>query len=292
VQSLKLQLRSKVEEANIRARLPAMCEASEFDVVVRGNCTVYRPDGEPLFILIKEAFTEAEADAAYPALHSLRSMTSDNRASYAGAASSKGASNSTRAMDESGKRKFVRSAIVGYFDRQGGRHPYCRATNFTGQQAEAWQTIVPIAEKTSELFKQRLPAHHHRQMAAMAKVHSAYRISDTAFTTLTVNNNTRAGIHQDAGDFRDGFGCMAVFRKGHFTGAELGFPQYRVSADIGDRDLILFNPHEYHANTPYVGNEDEYERISVVFYMRARMQQCESPENEMKNARKVRGAIV
>jgi hypothetical protein len=50
--------------------------------------------------------------------------------------------------------------------------------------------------------------------------------------------------------------------------------------------------HEYHANTPYEGNEEEYERISVVLYMRERMALCESPEKEMANARKVRGSIA
>jgi hypothetical protein len=295
--SLKLQLRSKVADEDIRARLPSGITADECTVVVRDNCVVYRPDGVPLFVVIKEAFDEDIVEAAWPALHELRKYKTDNRGTYiakkrVGLQYQGGEqSRSNRTRTDEGKVLNVASAIVGYFDRQGGRHPYCRTTAFTAQHVEQWNTILPLVHRAAHLFAERLPANYNAQMEAARAVHPAWTINGTPFSTLTVNNNTTAGIHKDAGDYKAGFGLMAVFKRGSYGGGWLGFPQYKVAADLQHRDLILFNPHEWHANTPYENQSEDAERISVVFYLREKLSQCGTPEEELKRARNVRGAI-
>jgi hypothetical protein len=121
-------------------------------------------------------------------------------------------------------------------------------------------------------------------------------IPGTPFTTLTINNCVSGGFHTDAGDFEPGFGVIAVLRRGSYRGCLLGFPAYGVAADLQDGDVLLFDPHEVHGNTPYegcVGEEGkDWERISVVFYYRKKMVDCLSPQEELQRAKTLRGALT
>ncbi len=64
-------------------------------------------------------------------------------------------------------------------------------------------------------------------------------------------------------------GCISAMRVGSFDGHFLVFPEYRVAVDIGPRDLLLFDPHEMHGNTPMTCASEGAERVSVVYYYRS-----------------------
>jgi hypothetical protein len=68
----------------------------------------------------------------------------------------------------------------------------------------------------------------------------------------------------------------------------LVFPQYRVAVDLGTRDVLLADVHEWHGNTPLVGAGGEYERVSCVFYYRTGMRHCRPPAEELEWARRRR----
>lgn len=84
---------------------------------------------------------------------------------------------------------------------------------------------------------------------------------------------------------------MAVLRRGRFRGCLLGMPRYGVAFDMQDRDVIMFDPHEVHGNTQFTDGQgvvrEDYERISVVMYLRSRMRECGSPEEELQRAREL-----
>ena len=290
-----IQLRSKYGKAEeLAGKL-----LTERDVVVKleGDADVYKPDGTPLCMLRRGGIPKGLSDNAYPALHELRKMTTDNRGIYAGATrlhaefedGSKSKNSRTRTAD--GKLLKVASAIVGYFDRQGGRFPFCRQTAFTGKEPEQWATVMPMVEHAGKLFKQVVPSRYERQLRECMKC-SDYVIGSTPFTTLTVNNNVApSATHKDAGDFKDGFGLITVVRRGDYSGAWLVFPEYLVGVDLQDGDAFFFNSHDWHGVTPMVSNSPDAERISVVYYMREKMINCLPLDEELARA-KARGELA
>jgi hypothetical protein len=88
-------------------------------------------------------------------------------------------------------------------------------------------------------------------------------------TTWTVNrwdaeHNARMAPHPD-GNEEGTLSAMTVLGSG-FTGGLLVFPRYRVAVEVRSRDLLIFDGHEHHGNTPLSGTGT---RLSVVAYRHA-----------------------
>lgn len=290
-----VQLRSRMAADQSEKLKGQPCTESEVAVLLHENADVYKPSGEVLCMLRRRCIGEAAMERAYPSLHALKRYTTDNRGVYAGRPrvpreSSDGvALKNTRTMDEHGKILQVQSAIVGYYDRQGGRHPYCRATAFTGNEVEKWNQVLPMVGEAAALFKSEAPQRYEAQLKMAQRANPAYVIPGTPFTTLTVNNNVVAATHKDAGDYKDGLGLISVVRRGTYRGAWLTFPEYGVGVDLGHGDAVFFNSHDWHGVTPFHDEEEGHERISVVYYFRERMVDCGSPEEELRRARRTGG---
>jgi hypothetical protein len=291
-----VQLRSRVP--NIAHRAGKHVSESEVAILLNGDAEVYKPNGEPLLILRRGAISKDVCEIAYPALHGLKRYGSgNNRGAYTGAKrplvrhKDGTISKSTHTRDENGKTVAVASVIAGYFDRQGGRFPFCRETVFVGKEPEQWSTVMPMVDRVAEVFRATLPARYAKQFALAKQAPKQFVIGKTPFTTLTVNNNVAGAIHQDKGDYKDGFGCISVVRRGTYSGCWLVFPEYAVAADLQDGDLLFFNSHDWHANTPFRDTQEGYERISVVYYFRSKMVECGTPAQEIERARKRYGSL-
>lgn len=288
-----IQLRSKADKKAVEKLLGHQAAPEDFRVQLTGSCTVFKPNGDRLITLVREGISEETKARAYPFLHALKKHVSRNRGKYSGAEryhklkEDGTASNTNYAVP-------VRSAIVGSFDRYP-RVPYCRQTALSTEDPEGWGDTFPMIQEVAAIFKEHEPGRYDVQLQAAKKTHPSYVIPGTPFTTLTVNNSVAGGYHRDAGDYAPGFGVIAVLRKGHYRGCHLGFPGFGVSVDLQDRDVILFDPHEVHGNTPFydtVGEETEdWERISIVFYFREKMLECLSPAEELERA-KMRGQLI
>lgn len=258
-------------------------------LLAAGDCDVYRPDGEPLIMLRRGAVPKELSEAAFPVLHHVSERyKSANRGAYGGvprtAATRKDGSKQkyTKPRDADGKAIAIASAIVGYFDRMGGRFPFCRATAFTAQEAEQWAVVVPLAQRVATAYQELAPTRYAAQAAAAAECKPEWIIKGTPFSTLTVNCNVLGAVHRDAGDFKGGLGCITVHRRGTYQGAILGFPEYSVGVELQDGDLLLFNAHDWHGVTEFEGElSPDHERISVVYYLRERMKQCGTMAEEL-----------
>ncbi len=282
-----VQLRSRV--SNGEALRGRMVTEAEVTLRLDGDCDVYKPNGDPLVMFRKRAISEEVIDLAYPALHELRKYKTDNRGAYAGAtrqyamAEDGTSSKSSRTRTAEGKIHLVASAIVGYFDRQGGRFPFCRETMFTGKFPAEWATLLPMVRRTAEVMKAAAPKRYAKQMEACAKCPPEYLIEGGPFTTLTVNNNVApAATHTDRGDYKDGIGVIGMVRRGQFTGGWLVFPEYKVGVEMQNGDLLMFNSHDWHGVTPMVPITDDAERITVVYYMREKMKKCLPVEEQLR----------
>lgn len=286
-----LQLRSKVDEKSVKALLGKKPERSDFALLLTENGTVYKPNGERLLTLIRGGLTEESAKGAYPFLHRLRQYRTTNRGNYSGVPRSK-KMKEDGTLSNTNVAAPVCSAIAGYFDRNP-RYPYCRETSFVSSDPDSWAECRPMIQEVARLFEQHAPDRYASQAAVAKKTHPAYLIPETPFTTLTINNCVAAAYHLDAGDYKPGFGCISVLRRGQYEGCLLGFPAYGCAVDLQDRDVLLFDAHEVHGNTAFhgtVGEEGvEFERISVVFYFREKMIDCLSPAKELERVKKIRG---
>lgn len=285
-----VQLRSRVPESEkLRGKI---CTPADVAVMLTGNCDVYKPDGAPLCMLRRGAIPKETLEHAYEALHELRKYKTDNRGAYSGAGrvqatfkdGTKAKSSRTRTAE--GKVYQVSSAIVGYFDKQGGRFPFCRETRFTAHDVERWNTVLPMVGVAAKHFLCNAPARYQKQMEMCKRCPPEFVIAGTPFTTLTVNNNVApAATHKDAGDYKDGLGLISVLRRGQYTGAWLVFPEFKVGADLQDGDMLFFNSHDWHGVTDMVKQSDDAERISVVYYAREKMQQCKPAAEQMADLR-------
>jgi len=293
----KIQLRSALANAELlRGK-----NLSDDDIAIRleSDADVFKPDGTPLVMLRRKAIPTHISEHAYDALHELRKFRTDNRGSYTGQPrigivyADGAVSKNQHTRDPSGKRVSVASAIVGYFDQQGGRIPFCRETRFTANHVEQWYTILPMIEHVARMFESELPTRYKLQKQACDACPQEFVIQGTPFTTLTVNNNVApAAAHLDKGDFKSGMGIISVVRRGSYTGSLLVFPEFFVGVDLQDGDVLFFNSHEWHGVTPMVKQSEDAERISVVYYMREKMKRCEPSATRIGRLREMEDAKV
>lgn len=260
-------------------------------LLVRGDADVYKPNGEALILVRSGMLSEEVLGGAFPVLYDLRKQKTNNRGKYSGQ------QRMTTFFQDGVKSKTsntgaIASALIGFFDRQGGRFPFCRATAFTADHVAEWTTVLPLARRVAELFKETLPARYARQLELSTRAPPEFVIAGTPFTTITVNNNVApSGVHTDKGDYKDGFGVIVVLRRGQYRGAHLVFPEWGVSADLQHGDVLFFNSHDWHGVTPFRDLAPDAIRISLVFYFREKMVKCGNGAAELENAKRVRGRL-
>ena len=281
----RIILKSKLPPKTAAKTLGKLIGDDSYDIVVTGTAAIYKPDGTLLLKLIKRAFAPELLDASRSALRHLKRYTSDNRGKYAGMPRIvRTKADGTRSNTTSARN--VASAVIGYFDRSP-RTPFCRQTAFTANEVDRWETIVPVAQRMSDLMREHVPDRWRAQHRAAQNTSPDFVIDGTVFTTLTVNNTVRAAVHRDSGDLDAGFGCMSILRGGPWTGGYLVFPEYRTAVDLDEGDAIFFDPHELHANTEFDGldeSDGDY-RVSCVYYYRTRMGECGTAVQELQRAR-------
>jgi hypothetical protein len=266
---------------------------ASYDILFRRSVRLLKEDGTLLAVYLREAIPDELANAAYPTFHKMdgppknRGIAAVGRAHQQKVLANGKLSNTSMLTDlelEQAGLKGSVSGIMGYMDRYA-RMPYCRKTAFNMDHPELFAAAMPYIQHVSELFKQHAPDRYAAQQAMCAKTSPDFIIPGTVYTTITVNRNFPTRVHKDAGDLKEGFGNMSVFRRGHYRGAHFVFPKYRVAFDMGNRDLLLGDVHEWHGNTDMVGDKSRFERISCVFYYRERMKVCGTATEEFERAK-------
>lgn len=289
----RVQLRAAAPPEVVKTYIGQQARAEHASIVLTGDAAVYKPNGDPLCFFVKGAVSPEARDKAFPFFDAIRSYKSMNRGAYAGGRHTRLKEDGTVSNTQTANP--VRSSVAGFLDRYP-RTPFCRESAFSSQYPELWADARQEIVEVGEHFRRLLPKRHAAQMEAATKTHPAYVIPGTPYTTLTINNTVAGCYHLDAGDYQPGFGCMSVFRVGEYRGCLLVFPGFGVAADLGDRDLILFDPHEAHGNTPFdpaSGEPDkDFRRVSVVHYFRQKMLDCLSPAEELERVKAMRSAIV
>ena len=192
----------------------------------------------------------------------------------------------------------VASGVIGYYEKTPFLGQPCRMTGYTRRGLKHFLHGVPFLEAIDGQFKKLVPDSHHKQLAEVSKK-PMYQISDTAFSTLTINMNFRTALHKDAGDYSQGFGNLSVIEWGKYHGGETMFPRYGVAFNLRAGDFVAMDVHEWHCNaalyetpedkafnatlpdirtrdptTGVVGSQERFQRISFVCYFREKIEDC------------------
>jgi hypothetical protein len=242
------------------------------------DAIAYKPDGSVLFRLVKNVVSYDLLDLAWT---NLRWGGTPVRNSSRGRSVGRG---DPQHQDQSTTEK-----IAGYFDRQGGRFPYCRKTSWTREHWEQFEYAAPYVQRVSEVFRDTMPVRYAAQ-ARLALTTPDYVMPGTAFSTMTINLSVRTTPHTDKGDLPEGFGVLSItaLTARQFEGGELIFPKYGVAVMPRNGDVLLCDVHELHCNAAFRYNGRELlrgvHRLGCVFYYRKRIVDCLPPEAERRRA--------
>mgnify|MGYP003134286485 CR=1 FL=1 len=264
---VELRVRTKIPQEELDKKVGRIIGEKDYNVRLTGATRVVGPSGRPLVIYLPKALSGAPNNEHYPVLHKIRATT-NNRGLASGS--------ETYVVGNQSASNAIASTIIGAFDGSPStpRFPYCRTTAWTGQHTEQFRSLYPLFNRVASLFKRYVPDRYATQMARAEVTDRAWRVGDTPFTTMTVNNTYPTGVHTDKGDLDEGYSCLAVWRRGQYTGGHLVLPEYRIAIDLQDGDLVLMDAHQYHGNTQLELQSEDAERISLVLYYRTEMLAC------------------
>ncbi len=192
----------------------------------------------------------------------------------------------------------VASGVIGNYERTPFLGQPCRMTGYTRRGLKQYLHGIPYLEAIDRKFKELVPDSHKKQLAEVSKK-PMYQISDTAFSTLTVNMNFRTALHKDAGDYSQGFGNLSVIEWGKYHGGETLFPRFNAAFNLRTGDFVAMDVHEWHCNAPIhetkedaafnqsipdirtrdaatgvIGSQERFQRISFVCYFREKLEDC------------------
>jgi hypothetical protein len=239
------------------------------DRLVKDDCTVYKPNGEVLFMLLRNVVA---LDECRVALYNLR-----------GIGNPLSATNRTVAIGPGSGDERSRETFIHAMNRMGGRTPYCRLSQFNINQPRRFKAVRPFIQSVDRAFQIYMPERHEAQMARVRATVKNWVITGTAFSTVTVNTNVRTRVHTDKGDLPEGFGVISILESALFCGGELIFPRYKVAVLMGMGDVLLADVHELHGNGPVLPITGDHARVACVLYYRTGLQKCGTPEEEREH---------
>jgi len=231
----EIRVRSRIPKAELDKKVGRILTESDYNVRLTGATKVLGPGGQPLVIYLPGVLSGTLNEEHYPVLHGIKDKT-DNRGLASGSKRVK--------VNLQHKANNIRSALLGSFEPSGGaRFPYCRTTAWTGKHTEEFSSLYPLFRYIGRQMERYVPKRYAVQWARAEATDSAWRVPGTPFTTMTVNNTYPTGVHVDKGDLDAGFSCLAVWRRGQYSGGHLTLPEWRIAVDMQDGDLLLMDAH-------------------------------------------------
>ena len=235
--------------------------------IIKDDTDVYTKEGKLLLRFRKNKLKKANVDEFYNNVIDFALNVTGNRGS-ASASKSKNVYDNPKIMTN----------ILGYFDKFSARQKFVfknkgikipvsiRETRFNMDYPEKFKKLVPLIKEIDNFYKKYTPEHYAHQRRKANQ--TPFKITGTAFTTVTTNVNFQTAVHTDKGDDEDGFGNLVVIENGKYKGAETCFPQYGIGVDVRTGDVLFMDVHQPHANLPIKLEDPEAKRLSIVCYLR------------------------
>lgn len=254
---------------------------SHYNMVIAEDCDGYDEEGNLLFKFRKNALPLDVLKQGYESFKGSIEWT-DGRGAASGSSHKRIRKDGSVSNITVGNK--VQSGNVGYMD-PSAMIRYCRKTAFAQKYFEKFKEGIPFVEYISKKYEELCPEAFARQKEAAEKTDNYYLIGDSVYSTVTVNKNFRTAIHQDAGDFKDGFGNLIVYREGGYDGGFFCLPEWGVALDLHNGDILFADVHKWHGNSEVTNKSDDWLRVSFVIYLREKIQTCAAPEKELSRVR-------
>lgn len=283
----KVTLKRVLSEQDAKALKKSFADDSHWNKLITEDCDGYNEEGELLFKFRKGVIPLETLKEGIKAFEG-SIQTTDGRGAASGSTHKRIRKDGSVSNISVGNK--VRSGNVGYMD-PSAMVRYCRKTAFARDYFEKFKQGIPFVEFISKKYAELAPDKFAKQQEAANKADEYYIIGNSAFSTVTVNENFRTAIHQDAGDFREGFGNLIVYREGSYKGGYFTLPEYGVALDLHSTDLLFVDVHRFHGNTAITDKSDDWRRISFVMYLREKITTCERPDIELKKVKTQRTGL-
>ena len=164
------------------------------------------------------------------------------------------------------------SNVVGAIDRQA-IIPWARLTATTQRNRKGFEGEAPFFREVDTLFQEHMPENHKFLYERFKEVKDPrFNLFDTAFTTVTINNNFRTAYHRDKLNCKGGIAVLSALTQGTYDGFGLIFPQMRLAFDIREGDFLCGDNQGYiHGQMPMENASSDAESIWFVFYSKERL---------------------
>lgn len=263
---------------------------ADYDTLITEDTDGYSTSGEMLFRFRKGAIPVELTKLGYLSFKNSIEWT-EGRGAASGYVGKRLRKDGTYSNTNVGK--FVWSGNVGYMDNSAMVR-YCRKTAFARRYFDEFTEGLPFVQAVDKLYAELCPNHYKIQREIADATNRNYVITDTAFTTVTVNRNFQTAVHKDSGDLPNGFGNLCVYREGNWGGAYFTLPEFGVAIDMQNSDMLFVDVHRWHGNTGFKHFELERGdlRVAFVMYYRENMIKCEQPSQELFRVKMDQGGFL
>ena len=201
---------------------------------VDSSCDVFKECGAVLFKLRKNTLSTSVTTTSFELLKSAAGVTR-NRCVAAG------------------PKEYVFSRPVGVTE--------AGVTAWTRNNATKWKACRDLLTAIDGVYKKLAPKEYVAQRRAVRNKSSL--VHGTVFSTVTVNRKFRTAMHTDSNNYSGGLAVMTLLKGSTSTGGKLLFPKYKLSVELNEGDVIVYDVNEHHCNSAVRGD-----RLSCVFYLR------------------------
>ncbi len=174
------------------------------------------------------------------------------------------------------------SAVFGFKPKIAMRQDYCSATAMARNNAKEHFIITDFAKNLSNYyennFKEVFAKHKN---IVKEKIKDQWVIKGTPFTSGIVNKDNPLKYHFDAGNFKGVLSNMVAFKK-NMIGGRLVIPAYDIKLEIEDGSLSIFDGQSIlHGVSPFIKQNDNAYRYTIVYYTLEQMWKCETITDEL-----------
>jgi hypothetical protein len=282
-------------------------DLSHYDKVINDECIGLKENGDILFVFVKNSIKRENREKYINAIKNNAKSKTKNRGTASGVANvSRFPKDAVALCDKNGnplnnkrlvsvqykradgsvcgrcQSNMVRCGCAGYFDNVG-KLP-CRMVGWSTKNPEKHELCVELCEEIAKTHRENEPKSYAFQMS---KTHRDYKMGDTPYSTLTLNYDFRTACHIDKGDLNNSLSTLTILEEipENYKGCYLGLPEYKIAINVKDGDTLIFDAHEYHANTEMevlsdilpiddLTGKPHGGRISIVAYLRNRINTC------------------
>jgi hypothetical protein len=181
------------------------------------------------------------------------------------------------------------SRVFGYEPRKVLRKDYCNITSINWAYPAQSRILLEGAKIVSKHYQTINPSLHaeHKQLTE-EKVGDDWKLKDAPFTSGIINENNPLKYHHDAGNYKNVWSGMVVFKEG-IEGGYLSLPEFGLGLALRDKSILYFDGQGIlHGVTPIKRLHQKAKRYSIVYYSLKGMWNCLPLTDEVLRIRKLR----